>query len=91
MDLSTLCTVLQGCLSPDLTTRKAAEQELSKVRQLASLRQLPLVRHSVSLSRIELLSLSDRLRPLLKASLGACTHPDFSDKLVWHAGAACKR
>lgn len=31
MDLSTLCNVLQGCLSPDLGTRKAAEEELSKV------------------------------------------------------------
>ncbi|KAL3153335.1 hypothetical protein ABBQ38_15508 [Trebouxia sp. C0009 RCD-2024] len=32
MDVSTLCLVLQGCLSPDLTTRKHAEQELSKIQ-----------------------------------------------------------
>jgi len=31
MDLSTLCNVLQGCLSPDLSIRKAAEDELGKV------------------------------------------------------------
>ncbi|KAL3141839.1 hypothetical protein ABBQ32_004507 [Trebouxia sp. C0010 RCD-2024] len=32
MDVSTLCLVLQGCLSPDLTTRKHAEQELGKIQ-----------------------------------------------------------
>ena len=37
MELSTLCTVLQGCLSPDLSTRKAAEDELSKVQHSLSL------------------------------------------------------
>ncbi|DBB04276.1 hypothetical protein WJX77_005934 [Trebouxia sp. C0004] len=32
MDLSTLCNVLQGCLSPNLSIRKAAEDELGKVQ-----------------------------------------------------------
>ena len=31
MDLNMLCTVLQGTLSPDMATRKAAEDQLNQV------------------------------------------------------------
>ena len=37
MDLNTLCTVLQGTLSPDMATRNAAEDQLNKVRKPPSL------------------------------------------------------